>query len=241
MLTQPCLLEFRQNLSSAMKLQTFRSFIFHSRSLFLFLLIMVLSKYLSIDTAKLLFYFRRMFPTVRVSFTGIRPDQRYAVLLDIVPVDNKRYRYAYHRSSWLVAGKADPPAPCRMCAHPDSPFSGEQLRKQVVSFEKVKLTNNEMDKHGHVCYYSKHKRTIKQRDFLLLQLVLNSMHKYQPRIHLVKRPDGASGQIVDLENEEYKTFIFPETVFTAVTAYQNQLVSYILLKYKVPEIHVFRL
>ncbi|XP_017776381.1 PREDICTED: T-box transcription factor TBX20-like isoform X2 [Nicrophorus vespilloides] len=148
---------------------------------------------------------RRMFPTVRVSFTGIRPDQRYAVLLDIVPVDNKRYRYAYHRSSWLVAGKADPPAPCRMYAHPDSPYSGEQLRKQVVSFEKVKLTNNEMDKHGH--------------------LVLNSMHKYQPRIHLIKRPDGAPGHILDLENEEYKTFIFPETVFTAVTAYQNQLIT----------------
>ncbi|XP_022912813.1 T-box transcription factor TBX20-like [Onthophagus taurus] len=148
---------------------------------------------------------RRMFPTVRVSFTGIRSDQRYAVLLDIVPVDNKRYRYAYHRSSWLVAGKADPPAPCRMYAHPDSPYSGEQLRKQVVSFEKVKLTNNEMDKHGH--------------------LVLNSMHKYQPRIHLVKRPEGSSGQVIDLENEEYKTFIFPETVFTAVTAYQNQLIT----------------
>jgi T-box protein 20 len=36
--------------------------------------------------------------------------------------------------------------------HPDSPFTGEQLRKQVVSFEKVKLTNNEMDKHGHVSF-----------------------------------------------------------------------------------------
>jgi T-box protein 20 len=34
--------------------------------------------------------------------------------------------------------------------HPDSPFTGEQLRKQVVSFEKVKLTNNEMDKNGQV-------------------------------------------------------------------------------------------
>ncbi|KAG8296670.1 embryonic heart tube elongation [Homalodisca vitripennis] len=89
-----------------------------------------------------------MFPTLRVSFTGLRPEQRYAVLMDIVPVDNKRYRYAYHRSSWLVAGKADPPAPCRLYMHPDSPFTGEQLRKQVVSFEKVKLTNNEMDKNG---------------------------------------------------------------------------------------------
>lgn len=91
-----------------------------------------------------------MFPTVRVSFAGLRADQRYAVLMDIVPVDNKRYRYAYHRSSWLVAGKADPPAPRRLYTHPDSPFTGDQLRKQVVSFEKVKLTNNEMDKHGHV-------------------------------------------------------------------------------------------
>lgn len=96
------------------------------------------------------FAFRRMFPTCRVSFNGLRPEGRYAVLMDIVPVDNKRYRYAYHRSSWLVAGKADPPAPARLYVHPDSPFTGEQLRKQVVSFEKVKLTNNDMDRHGHV-------------------------------------------------------------------------------------------
>lgn len=52
------------------------------------------------------------------------------------------------------------------------------------------------------------------------------MHKYQPRIHLVLRREGAiSAPITDLEQEEFKTFIFPECVFTAVTAYQNQLVS----------------
>ena len=106
------------------------------------------------------FYFglisRRMFPTLRISFSGFdicsssALSSKYAVLLDIVPVDQKRYRYAYHRSSWLVAGKADPPSPPRLYLHPDSPFSAEQLRKQVVSFEKVKLTNNEMDKQGHV-------------------------------------------------------------------------------------------
>ncbi|XP_042217905.1 T-box transcription factor tbx-9-like [Homarus americanus] len=107
---------------------------------------------------------RRMFPTVRASFMGLKSEHRYAVLLNIVPVDNKRYRYAYHRSSWLVAGKADPPPPYRLYAHPDCPYSGDQLKKQIVSFEKVKLTNNEMDKHG--------------------QIMLNSMHRYQPRIHL---------------------------------------------------------
>jgi len=91
-----------------------------------------------------------MFPTLRVSFAGLDRDSRYAVLMDIVPVDNKRYRYAYHRSSWLVAGKADPPLPTRVYAHPDSPFSGDQLLKQTVSFEKIKLTNNMLDKSGHV-------------------------------------------------------------------------------------------
>ncbi len=110
-----------------------------------------------------------MFPTVRITFSGnlfgyndhhngLMMQQhpgaagkvRYYVLLDVVPVDSKRYRYAYHRSSWLVAGKADPPAPARLYTHPDSPFTADQLRKQVISFEKVKLTNNEMDKQGQV-------------------------------------------------------------------------------------------
>ena len=100
-----------------------------------------------------------MFPTVRCTFAGSPFNDfrdlnggrvRYYVLLDVVPVDGKRYRYAYHRSSWLVAGKADPPAPARLYTHPDSPFTADQLRKQVISFEKVKLTNNEMDKQGQV-------------------------------------------------------------------------------------------
>ncbi|KAF8786295.1 T-box transcription factor TBX20 like protein [Argiope bruennichi] len=157
---------------------------------------------------------RRMFPTLRVSFSGVETIDhhqqggcKYFVLMDIVPVDQKRYRYAYHRSSWLVAGKADPPSPARLYTHPDSSFSTDQLRKQVVSFEKVKLTNNEMDKQGHI--------------------VLNSMHKYQPRIHLVRRRNthGSNSPITDLEAEEYRTYVFPETVFTAVTAYQNQLIT----------------
>ena len=95
---------------------------------------------------------RRMFPTVRCSFSNLdlEPGVRYLILLDIVPCDNKRYRYAYHRSSWLVAGKADPAPPHRLYTHPDSPFSGEQLRKQVITFEKVKVTNNETDNTGQV-------------------------------------------------------------------------------------------
>ncbi|XP_042551054.1 T-box transcription factor TBX20 isoform X2 [Dipodomys merriami] len=147
---------------------------------------------------------RRMFPTIRVSFAGVDAEAKYIVLMDVVPVDNKRYRYAYHRSSWLVAGKADPPLPARLYVHPDSPFTGEQLLKQMVSFEKVKLTNNELDQHGHI--------------------ILNSMHKYQPRVHIIKKKDHTAS-LLNLKSEEFRTFIFPETVFTAVTAYQNQLIT----------------
>ena len=51
------------------------------------------------------------------------------------------------------------------------------------------------------------------------------MHRFQPRIYLVIRPEGATGPIVDIEQEFYRSYIFPETIFTAVTAYQNQLIT----------------
>lgn len=53
-------------------------------------------------------------------------------------------------SRWMVAGKADPEMPKRMYIHPDSPTTGEQWMQKVVSFHKLKLTNNISDKHGFV-------------------------------------------------------------------------------------------
>ena len=60
----------------------------------------------------------------------------------------------------------------------------------------------------------------------LFQMVLNSMHRFQPRVHLVTRRNPLdTSPIIDLERENYHTYVFPETVFTAVTAYQNQLIT----------------
>lgn len=53
-------------------------------------------------------------------------------------------------SRWMIAGKADPEMPKRMYIHPDSPATGEQWMQKVVSFHKLKLTNNISDKHGFV-------------------------------------------------------------------------------------------
>lgn len=53
------------------------------------------------------------------------------------------------------------------------------------------------------------------------------MHKYQPRVHLVRYEDKApTGTLLsDITDLDRKTFTFPETQFIGVTAYQNQLVS----------------
>ncbi|KAM8954321.1 T-box transcription factor TBX18 isoform 2-T2 [Pelodytes ibericus] len=150
---------------------------------------------------------RRMFPAMRVKISGLDPHQQYYIAMDIVPVDNKRYRYVYHSSKWMVAGNADSPVPPRVYIHPDSPASGETWMRQVISFDKLKLTNNELDDQGHI--------------------ILHSMHKYQPRVHVIRKDCGDELSPVKPipTGEGEKAFSFPETIFTTVTAYQNQQIT----------------
>jgi hypothetical protein len=53
-------------------------------------------------------------------------------------------------SSWIVSGKADPHGPSRFHVHPDSPQTGSAWMKNLISFDKLKLTNNLLDENGHV-------------------------------------------------------------------------------------------
>ena len=46
------------------------------------------------------------------------------------------------------------------------------------------------------------------------------MHKYQPRFHLVRAND-----ILKLPYSTFRTYVFKETEFIAVTAYQNEKVK----------------
>lgn len=53
------------------------------------------------------------------------------------------------------------------------------------------------------------------------QIILNSMHKYQPRLHIVKADENnAFGS----KNTAYCTHVFHETAFISVTSYQNHKV-----------------
>lgn len=67
-------------------------------------------------------------------------------------------------------------------------------------------------------------RLVDMSCFLTFQLILNSMHKYQPRVHIIRKRDHTAS-VINLKSEEMKTFTFAETNFIGVTAYQNQLVS----------------
>jgi hypothetical protein len=49
---------------------------------------------------------RRLFPNFRVSVTGLDPNTQYMLLLDIVPMDDNRYKY--QESTWVISGKAEP-------------------------------------------------------------------------------------------------------------------------------------
>lgn len=55
---------------------------------------------------------------------------------------------------------------------------------------------------------------------IFFQTILNSMHKYQPRFHLVRAND-----ILKLPYSTFRSYVFKETEFIAVTAYQNEKVS----------------
>lgn len=66
-----------------------------------------------------------------------------------------KFKIVFVFSRWMVAGKADPEMPKRMYIHPDSPATGDQWMQKVISFHKLKLSNNISDKHGFVSIVSR--------------------------------------------------------------------------------------
>ncbi|KAI3372896.1 hypothetical protein L3Q82_023336 [Scortum barcoo] len=143
---------------------------------------------------------RRMFPGYKVKVTGLNPKTKYILLMDIVPGDDHRYKFADNK--WSVTGKAEPAMPGRLYVHPDSPATGAHWSRQLVSFQKLKLTNNHLDPFGHI--------------------ILNSMHKYQPRLHIVKADENNG---FGSKNTAFCTHVFSETAFIAVTSYQNHKIT----------------
>ncbi|XP_076819691.1 T-box transcription factor T homolog 1-like isoform X2 [Clavelina lepadiformis] len=145
---------------------------------------------------------RRMFPVLKATVTGLEPGSMYSIMLDFVPVDNNRWKYV--NGEWIPGGKPEPHVSSCPYVHPDSPNFGSHWMKQPIGFSRVKLTN---------------KATANSQ-----QIMLNSLHKYEPRIHVIKVGGADSQKMIS-------THSFPETRFIAVTAYQNEDVTSLKIKY----------
>ncbi|XP_048855278.1 T-box transcription factor TBX19 [Brienomyrus brachyistius] len=142
---------------------------------------------------------RRMFPVLKVSVSGLDPNAMYSILLDFAPADTHRWKYV--NGEWVPAGKPEPHSHSCVYIHPDSPNFGAHWMKAPVSFSKVKLTNK-LNGGG--------------------QIMLNSLHKYEPQIHIV-RVGGNHRMVTNIS--------FADTQFIAVTAYQNEEITALKIKY----------
>ncbi|XP_061411068.1 T-box brain protein 1 [Lethenteron reissneri] len=144
---------------------------------------------------------RRMFPFLSFTVSGLDPTAHYNIFVDVVLADPNHWRF--QGGKWVPCGKADTNVQGnRMYLHPDSPNTGAHWMRQEISFGKLKLTNNKggTNNTGQM-------------------IVLQSLHKYQPRLHVVEvNEEGVEDAT---QPGRAQTFTFPETQFIAVTAYQN--------------------
>lgn len=146
---------------------------------------------------------RRMFPYCRYRLSGLDPDRLYSLVLSIVPSGQFKYRWA--TSKWEVSGATEHQNQglIRAFSHHFSPSRGSEWMNSLVSFYKLKLTNNFQDQDGHI--------------------TLHSMHRYIPRLHIIPVPDEdvPTAEKPVVIGPESMTFTFPQTEFMAVTTYQN--------------------
>ncbi|KAM4697603.1 T-box brain protein 1 [Rhinophrynus dorsalis] len=144
---------------------------------------------------------RRMFPFLSFNISGLDPTAHYNIFVDVILADPNHWRF--QGGKWVPCGKADTNVQGnRVYMHPDSPNTGAHWMRQEISFGKMKLTNNKgaSNNNGQM-------------------VVLQSLHKYQPRLHVVEvNEDGTEDTS---QPGRVQTFTFPETQFIAVTAYQN--------------------
>ncbi|KAI7806144.1 eomesodermin homolog b [Triplophysa rosa] len=144
---------------------------------------------------------RRMFPFLSFNITGLSLTTHYSVFVEIVLADPNHWRF--QGGKWVTCGKADNNMQGnKIYMHPESPNTGAHWMRQEISFGKLKLTNNK----GANANNSQ-------------MIVLQSLHKYQPRLHIAEVPDD----VTENAGRESKSqiFTFPENQFIAVTAYQN--------------------
>ncbi|KAK7880023.1 hypothetical protein WMY93_033313 [Mugilogobius chulae] len=149
---------------------------------------------------------KRMFPYFRFRLSGLNPNKKYSLLMDLQPADT--HRYSWSGRGWQVCGVARNHIRSPPFAHPDSPASGQHWMQNTVSFYRLKLTSDAEDKSGNTA--------------------LHLHQRYLPRLHLSQTDRSKD---LKLSAPGVLTFTFPQTEFIAVSAYQNPRFLKLKVKY----------
>jgi hypothetical protein len=164
---------------------------------------------------------RKMFPSLQYTLNGLDINKKYLIYIDMIQVVSNSWKYQSNK--WIKCQLSDNNNNNELLQitsahlHPDSPQTGSFWMKNEILFSKLKLTNNKLISNEN-------------------NLLLNSMHKYVPRLHVVCLNDNINisnkkPKLSSFDKNDVKTFIFNQTQFIAVTAYLNRTITDLKIEY----------
>lgn len=94
--------------------------------------------------------FRRLFPTILITVTGLIPSVKYTIKVRFVSAD--KYRHKYITGHWTAVGESDiiHDESKMVFKHPSSPCYGEMWLKKPISFKSIKITHHNESENGTV-------------------------------------------------------------------------------------------
>ncbi|KAJ8342898.1 hypothetical protein SKAU_G00328260 [Synaphobranchus kaupii] len=163
---------------------------------------------------------RRMFPACKVSVTGLNPNTKYVLMMDMVPFDDNKYKW--NKDKWEVNGVTEPHLPNRFFIHPDSPALGGQVDAVPSLFPQAQAHQQHPQHQWHAelrtTNVHSEDRSVGLIDAAHLKCASTAFLVSHRCPHIVYcRPLTPCSPL----SGGYLRFTFPEAAFIAVTAYQN--------------------
>lgn len=127
------------------------------------------------------FDYSRMFPHLQLNIAGLQENLNYCIVVEIVVASGHRHKHCGSNANdenmnriggWTKAGQAEqqPTIEERIYVHPESPASGAHWMQHMVSFNKLKLTNNNTKRGSNVrihVFLRRFARPVSFSEFLL--------------------------------------------------------------------------
>ncbi|XP_022792066.1 uncharacterized protein LOC111331261 [Stylophora pistillata] len=148
---------------------------------------------------------RRMCPIISLKFEDLTPRQFYTVMIDFVLMDEYRYSFDTRTNTWVPYCRELPAEEgyAKVFVHPETPWNGATLMMNGLTFKTLKLTNS-----------------FKTAEKSPQAILLSTMRRYTPRIHVLESPNG-----IYFDYKLRKEFYFSEMEFMAVSQYRNKNIT----------------